>query len=161
MAPDVSRIALHSLDGFDERFKRVAATSEEFLRLIALDERVRVERVAAGTNITRVHLATDDIPAVAKKLEASGMVIRQSEKGARALVLQFNESILQRPAAVWRRLPAGAGLGEDYADRRIKTSAVALLFHVFVRFAPFGSAWARRCNSASAFWRKFEQSTTQ
>ena len=92
-------IALHSLDGFDERFKRVAAASEEFLRLIALDERVRVERVPAGTNIARVHLATDDIPAVAKKLEAAGMVIRQSEKGVRALVLQFNESILQRPAA--------------------------------------------------------------
>jgi threonine aldolase len=92
-------IALHSLDGFDERFKRVAAASEEFLRLIAKDGRVRVERVPAGTNIARAHLVTDDIPALAKRLEASGMVIRQGEKGARALVLQFNESILQRPAA--------------------------------------------------------------
>ena len=69
------------------------------MRLIARDERVRVERIPAGTNIARAHLATDDIPAVAKRLAASGMLIRMSEKGSRTLLLQFNESILQRPAA--------------------------------------------------------------
>ncbi len=92
-------IALHSLDGFDERFKRVAAASEEFLRLIARDERVKVERIRAGTNIARAHLAADDIVAVGQRLEAARMVVRQTEKGSRTLLLQFNESILQRPAA--------------------------------------------------------------
>jgi hypothetical protein len=89
---------LHSLDGFDDRFRRVAAASEEFLRLIAKDGRVRVERVPAGTNIARAYLAADDVPTVAKRLETSGIVIRQSEKGSHTLLLQFNESILYRHA---------------------------------------------------------------
>jgi threonine aldolase len=92
-------VALHSLDGFDDRFRRVAAASEEFLRLIARDQRLRVERIPAGTNIARAHLAADDFPAVAKRLEAARMVVRQTEKGSRTMLLQFNESILQRPAA--------------------------------------------------------------
>lgn len=92
-------VALHSLEGFDDRFRRVAAASEEFLRLIGRDERVRVERIPSGTNIARAHLATDDLLAVSKRLEASRIVVRQTEKGSRTLLLQFNESMLQRPAA--------------------------------------------------------------
>jgi len=36
---------------------------------------------------------------VMKRLDASGMVVRQLERGSRTVLLQFNESILQRPAA--------------------------------------------------------------
>jgi hypothetical protein len=63
-------VALHSLVGFDDRFKRVAAASEEFLRLIARDKRVHVERIPEGTNIARAHLAATDIAVVAKRLLA-------------------------------------------------------------------------------------------
>jgi threonine aldolase len=92
-------VALHFIDGFDDRFQRAAAASEQFLRLIARDERVRVERIPAGTNITKAHLVTDGLPAVLKRLDASRILVRQPEKDSRTLLLQFNESILQRSAA--------------------------------------------------------------
>lgn len=90
-------VALRSLDGFEERFKRVAAASEEFLRMIAADGRVRVERIPAGTNIAKAHLETGDLDAIGKRLFGSRILVRQVEKGSRTLLLQFNESILQRP----------------------------------------------------------------
>ena len=91
-------IALHSLEGFGDRFRQVAALSGQFLELIANDERVRVERIPAGTNITKVHLAVKDMAAVQKRWQATQMEVRKPEKDSRTILLQFNESFLNRPA---------------------------------------------------------------
>ncbi|MBI3667140.1 MAG: amino acid lyase [Acidobacteria bacterium] len=91
-------IALDRLEGFEERFRQAAARSEEFLRLIAKDERVRLERIPAGTNIAKAHLSSGDMEVFEKRLQAAQMLIRKPEKGTRTILLQFNESILHRPA---------------------------------------------------------------
>lgn len=89
-------VALKTLDGFPERFASAVALSEEFLRRIAADRRVRVERIAGGTNITRLHLAGVDGVKLGQRLEAEGVRMPALEDGV--LELQANESLLRSSA---------------------------------------------------------------
>lgn len=89
-------VALKTLDGFPERFASAVALSEEFLRRIAADRRVRVERIAGGTNIARLHLAGVDGVKLGQRLEAEGVRMPALEDGA--LELQANESLLRSSA---------------------------------------------------------------
>jgi threonine aldolase len=91
-------IALHMLDGFEDRFARAVANSEEFLKHVAKDNRVSVERIPNGTNIAKLHLAAGvEGEALQKHLEAGGIRIRKPERGV--LQVQANESLLRRPGA--------------------------------------------------------------
>lgn len=89
-------IALKTLEGFSERFASAVALSEEFLRRIAADRRVRVERIASGTNIARLRLAGIDGAKLAQRLEAEGVRIQRPEDGV--LEVQTNESLLRSSA---------------------------------------------------------------
>lgn len=89
-------VALKTLDGFPERFASAVALSEEFLRRIAADRRVRVERIAGGTNIARLHLAGVDGAKLGQRLEAEGVRMPALEDGV--LELQTNESLLRSSA---------------------------------------------------------------
>lgn len=89
-------IALKTLEGFPERFASAVALSEEFLRRIAADRRVRVERIASGTNIARLHLSGVDGAKLAQNLEAEGIRISRLEGGV--LEVQTNESLLRTSA---------------------------------------------------------------
>ncbi len=89
-------IALKTLEGFPERFASAVALSEEFLRRLAADRRVRVERIAGGTNIARLHLAGVDGTKLAQSLEAEGIRIQRPEDGV--LEVQTNESLLRSSA---------------------------------------------------------------
>ena len=89
-------IALKTLEGFPERFASAVALSEEFLRRIAAERRVRVERIAGGTNLARLHLSGVDGAKLTQNLEAEGIRISRLEDGV--LEVQTNESLLRTSA---------------------------------------------------------------
>lgn len=89
-------IALKTLEGFPERFAQAVALSEEFLRRLGTDRRVRVERIAGGTNIARLHLPGIDGKLLGQRLRAEGIAAPHLEDGV--MEVQANESLLRTSA---------------------------------------------------------------
>ncbi|MEO7274640.1 MAG: beta-eliminating lyase-related protein, partial [Vicinamibacterales bacterium] len=61
-------VAQHYMDGFADRLTRAVRTSEDFYTAIASHPKVRVSRIANGTNLTRLALQGVDVAAVRKAL---------------------------------------------------------------------------------------------
>ena len=88
-------IALHYLDGFEDRFQKARRGGEDLLRRLE-EKKVRVDRMAAGTNIFRVELPSQPDPGYQKRLADRGIMIgKPSAQGA--VDIQVNETILRRP----------------------------------------------------------------
>jgi threonine aldolase len=86
----VALVARHYMDGYLDRLKAAVRVSEAFYSEIARHPRVRVERVANGTNLTRVVLSGVDASTVAQRLATHG--IRMPAGSGGAVTLGVNET---------------------------------------------------------------------
>ncbi len=88
-------VALHYLDGFEERYQRAVSSGDELLR--RLDQKgIRVYRMEAGTNVFQVDLPSTPGPEFKKRLADRGIMIGQPPAQG-PVAIQVNETILRRP----------------------------------------------------------------
>lgn len=66
-------VALHYLDGFDDRCRRAIAVSEDLTRRLAANGRFTITREPAGTNLMRLSVKTQDAQAYRNRLLARGV----------------------------------------------------------------------------------------
>jgi threonine aldolase len=84
-------VARHYMDGFVDRLTRAVEVSEEFYRAISAHPRVTVERIANGTNLTRLTFTGADPVAVARRLAERGLRM-PAPSSAGVVTLGVNES---------------------------------------------------------------------
>jgi threonine aldolase len=88
-------IALHFLDGFEERYQKAAKNGTELLRCLE-QKNVQVHRIEAGTNLFQLEFPIAPGAEYPKRLAARGIVIGGPPTQGR-LSIQVNETILRRP----------------------------------------------------------------
>ena len=93
-------VAMHYLDGFEARFAKAVATSEELLAKLGAHPGFAVERVKPGSNVALVTVPTGDAQAFVDRLRASGVHIaapRPSKTAGKIeLTITTNETIVRR-----------------------------------------------------------------
>jgi threonine aldolase len=90
-------VALHYLDGFDERYRRAIVASEDLARRLAADERFGVVREPGGTNLMRLTVKTADPQAYRQRLLSRGVAL--GAPGANGVfLLAANETLNRAPA---------------------------------------------------------------
>ena len=68
-------VALHHLDGFDQRFAGAVKTSESVIQALERDANFGVERIAAGTNIFRMRVFGVNAPVYQTRLAYAGITV--------------------------------------------------------------------------------------
>ncbi len=90
-------VALHGLDGFEERYRKAVRAGDEVLRRLAEKHGFEVHRFEEGTNIFHLKppkAATSD---QVSRLAAKGIQMFPRNTAEGRLVLWVNETILRRP----------------------------------------------------------------
>lgn len=90
-------VALHYLDGFDDRFRRAIGVSEELGRRLGADGRFTVTREPRGTNLMRLTVKTQDPQAYRQRLLARGVAL--GAPAANGTFLLATNETLNRAAA--------------------------------------------------------------
>jgi threonine aldolase len=89
-------VALHYVDGFEQRFRTAVETSESVISILRTDSNFEIERVPNGTNVFRLRLTSVNAPVYLGRLEAAGISARTPTGDW--ITIQVNET--------WARLPA-------------------------------------------------------
>ena len=89
-------VALHYLEGFEQRFRTAAETGERVITTLASDGNFELQRIPNGTNIFLLRPMGVNTPVYHGRLDAAGVSAHSS--GSDFLVLQVNET--------WARVPA-------------------------------------------------------
>jgi len=89
-------VALHYMDGFEQRFRTAMDTAESVITTLRTDTNFELERVPNGTNVFRLRVNGVNAPVYLGRLEAAGISARTPTGDW--LTLQVNET--------WARLPA-------------------------------------------------------
>lgn len=90
-------IALHYLDGFEQRYRRGVETAEQVLSTLQADGPFELERVPNGTNVFRMRAQNVNTPVYLGRLEAAGISARPPSGDW--LSLQMNETWARVSAA--------------------------------------------------------------
>ena len=96
----LAAVALHYLDGFDERFRRAVAAANALFQALAERPGCTVIRSTASTNVTRLRISGRSPTNLPERLRARGIAIRpaiQASDEAAEFELFTNETILRRP----------------------------------------------------------------
>ena len=94
-------VALHYLDGFDERYRTAIGVSENLARRLGADQRFTVTREPSGTNLMRVAVKTADPQAFRRKLAARGIQLGAPDAGG-VFLIATNETMNGCPRISWR-----------------------------------------------------------
>jgi threonine aldolase len=87
-------VALHYLDGFEERYQKAVRSGEELFRRLE-QKKIRVHRIEGGTNIVQLEFPSTPDPRFQERLAARGIMIgRPPAQGPTNI--QVNETILRR-----------------------------------------------------------------
>jgi len=101
-------VAMHYLEGFEERFRRGVETSEAVIQALGRDSNFGVERVPNGTNIFRMRVFNVNAPVYQMRLEAAGVTVAAPEGDW--FGVQVNETWGRAPfAEITRRLVQALG----------------------------------------------------
>ncbi len=90
-------VALHYLDGFDDRFRRAIDISEDLARRLSADGRFAIAREPLGTNLMRLTVKTGNPEVYRQRLLERGVALGAPSAGG-AFLLATNET-LNRSAA--------------------------------------------------------------
>ena len=96
-------VALHYLDGFEQRFRKAVETSEQVIALLQKDPSFEIQRVPNGTNIFMLRTPNVNGPTYRGRLDAAGVAAAAAGDGG-WFGMQVNET--------WARVPA-----EEIASR--------------------------------------------
>jgi threonine aldolase len=91
-------VALHYFNGFSERFQKAVATSKALFAQLEKHPRFKVERIANGTNITRLQVKDVDGAKYHAALERQGISVRAPRGETTEFSLTTNESLSRRSA---------------------------------------------------------------
>jgi threonine aldolase len=89
-------VALHFLDGFEQRFRAAVDVSERVIAILSADSNFGIERVTNGTNLFRMRVFGVNAPVYRDRLEAAGITAPAAL--GEWFVLHVNET--------WGRFPA-------------------------------------------------------
>ena len=88
-------VALHYLDGFEERYQKAVRRGEELLALLE-QKKIRLQRIEAGTNVFRLEFPSPPDAGFQKRLADRGIVVGKPPAQGPTNI-QVNETILRRP----------------------------------------------------------------
>lgn len=91
-------VALHYLDGFEQRYRTAVGAAEEVISTLGKDGNFEIQRVPNGTNIFRMRLTGVNGPVYQGRLEAAGISAKAPPTGD-WFTLQVNETWARVPAA--------------------------------------------------------------
>jgi threonine aldolase len=101
-------VALHYLDGFEERYQSAVRRGEELLSRLQ-QKKIQVHRIEAGTNVFELEYPAVPGPEFQKRLADRGIVIGRPPATGPALI-QINETILRRtPEDIAENIVAALG----------------------------------------------------
>jgi threonine aldolase len=83
-------VALHYIDGFEQRFRTAVETSEKVISTLGTDGNFELQRYPNGTNIFRLHVQNVNAGVYHVRLEQAGIVARAPEGDW--FTLQVNET---------------------------------------------------------------------
>lgn len=89
--------ALHTLDGFGDRFRAGVERSEELFRALEPEPRLRVERVNNGTNVFHLHVDADDLEGYRARLRPRGIELPPPSATFRGFTAKVNETYSRAP----------------------------------------------------------------
>jgi len=92
-------VALHFIDGFDERFAAGIAASEELIPALDAMGGLRVERVPNGSNVFKLHVDGVSPETVRTRLANRDIVLPAPASGFKGFALKVNETLARRPVA--------------------------------------------------------------
>lgn len=104
----LAAVALHYIDGFDERFAAGVRASEELFPLLNAIGPLRVERIPNGSNVFKLHVAGTDLDAVREQLAGQEILLPAPAGWFDGFTLAVNETLARRPAAETAAAFAGA-----------------------------------------------------
>jgi threonine aldolase len=90
-------VALHYLDGFDDRYRTAIGVSENLARRLGAHQRFTITREPSGTNLMRAAVQTPDPQAFRRKLAARGIELGAPGTNG-AFLLATNETMNRMPA---------------------------------------------------------------
>ena len=89
--------ALHSIDGFEERFAQGVAAGASLKTALAALPGLRVEEVPGGSNVFMLHVDRGEPAALQAGLEAEGILLPGPSTTFRGFALGVNETWARRP----------------------------------------------------------------
>ncbi|MFN0167074.1 MAG: threonine aldolase family protein [Bryobacteraceae bacterium] len=92
----IAAVALHFVDGFEQRYTQAAANVQNMLKRLADDSRFGVDQAPGATHIVRLRVAEADPKALVARLEQRGIAARAPAKAGEPFLLNINESALRR-----------------------------------------------------------------
>jgi threonine aldolase len=103
-------MALHFLDGFDERFREGVTRGEQLKAALAQVRGLRVEEIPHGSNLFRLMVDRGDPARMRTRLAERGIALSEPSPAFRGFVLTVNETLARKPVAeVVRALEEAAG----------------------------------------------------
>jgi threonine aldolase len=66
-------VALHYMDGFEQRFRQSVATSEQVIAMLSADGHFKIERIPNGTNVFRLRVEDVNAQVYQGRLEEAGI----------------------------------------------------------------------------------------
>jgi threonine aldolase len=102
-------VALHYLDGFEQRFRQAVDTSEQVIAMLSADGHFKIERIPNGTNIFRLRVEDVNAQVYQGRLEEAGISARFPVSND-YFSLQVNETWGRvTPEEIVRRFRKGLG----------------------------------------------------
>src|ERR1039457_3668072 len=129
-------VALHYIDGFEQRFRSAVETSEKVISALSTDGNFELQRFPNGTNIFRMHVYNVNASVYHVRLESAGITARAPDGDW--FTLQVNET--------WARVPAS----EIIARFRKALGLCLRPFPAYHASFPLSTLWSMRIERASA-----------
>jgi threonine aldolase len=93
----LAAVALHSIDGFEERFSAGVDAAEQLIAALEPVREMRVERIPNGTNIFKLHVTASDLAAYRERVADAGILLPGPQPWG-GFALTVNETLARRSA---------------------------------------------------------------